>query len=223
MLSRSRVISSSAPNGSSIRSSAGSNDERARDRDALLHPARELPGPARLETGQLDELEHLGDPLLPPRPVPAEQLERQRDVPHHRPPVVEDRVLEDDSVVVVEAGLVRRLPVHEQRPRARLDQVADDAEERRLAAARRADERDELPRRDLEIDVLERRHAGAKGLREPLDRDDALGACSCEVLRRASQHEALGQCDEAEEHEPEHRADDVRRPQERGLRASSTG
>ena len=40
----SRTISSSAPNGSSISSSSGSKRQRAGDRDALLHAARELPG-----------------------------------------------------------------------------------------------------------------------------------------------------------------------------------
>ena len=63
MFSRSRVISSSAPNGSSISSSARRERERARDRDALLHPAGELPGMVALEPGELDELEHLLDPV----------------------------------------------------------------------------------------------------------------------------------------------------------------
>ena len=59
MFSRSRVISSSAPNGSSIRRSGGSKRERARDRHALLHPAGELPRVVVLEARELDELEHL--------------------------------------------------------------------------------------------------------------------------------------------------------------------
>ena len=42
----SRVISSSAPNGSSMSSSRGRVGERARDRDALLHAAGELVGVA---------------------------------------------------------------------------------------------------------------------------------------------------------------------------------
>ena len=35
--------------------------QRARDRDALLHPAGELPGVVALEAAELDELEHLLD------------------------------------------------------------------------------------------------------------------------------------------------------------------
>ena len=58
----SRVISSSAPNGSSISSSRGRVGEGARDRDALLHPAGELVGIAVGEVGQAHELGELGDP-----------------------------------------------------------------------------------------------------------------------------------------------------------------
>ena len=54
---RSRVISSSAPNGSSISSIAGSKAKRPGDRHALLHPARELPRVCVRELAQLHELE----------------------------------------------------------------------------------------------------------------------------------------------------------------------
>ena len=56
---RSRVISSSAPNGSSISSSAGSNASARAIADTLLHAARELPRMVVAEVLQLDELEHL--------------------------------------------------------------------------------------------------------------------------------------------------------------------
>ena len=45
--------------------------ERARDRDALLHPARELPRVVVLEAAELDELDHLAHARLAPRAVPA--------------------------------------------------------------------------------------------------------------------------------------------------------
>src|SRR5581483_11934062 len=112
--SRSRVISSSAPNGSSISSSAGSK-ESARDRDALLHAARELPRMVVGEAAELDEVEHLGDAAGAALTVPARELERERDVLRDGAPVVEDRILEDDSVVVVAARLPRRLAVHHGR------------------------------------------------------------------------------------------------------------
>ena len=50
----------------------GRERERASNRDALLHPARELPRIVALEAGQLDELDHLGDPRVPLRLVPLE-------------------------------------------------------------------------------------------------------------------------------------------------------
>ena len=130
--------------------------ERTRDRDPLLHPARELPRMVLLEALELDEVDQLLDAVVPLPAVPAEDLERQPDVLLHGAPVEEHRVLEDDPVVAVEPRLVRALAVHDHVAGARLDQVADDPEERRLAAARRADQRDELARPDLELDVLER-------------------------------------------------------------------
>ena len=83
------------------------------------------------------------------------------------PPVVEDCRLEDDPVVAVEPRAVRGLPVDEDLAGRRLDEIADDAQERRLPAARRADERDELAAPDLEVDVLERGDAAlAERLRD---------------------------------------------------------
>src|SRR5581483_8891011 len=105
MFSRSRVISSSAPNGSSIRSSAGSN-ERAR--------------------------------AVEPRPVRA--------------------------LAVDGHGAARRL-----------DQVADDAEQCRLAAPRRADQRDELAGADVHVDAFERGHAAAERFADAGDLDDVCG------------------------------------------------
>ena len=83
-----------------------------------------------------------------PGAAPAEHLERQRDVLRDGAPVEEHGRLEDDPVVAVDAGLVRRLPVHGDPPGRRLDEVADDPQQRRLAAARRPDQRDELARLD---------------------------------------------------------------------------
>ena len=154
MFSRSRVISSSAPNGSSISSSAGSNDSARAIETRCCMPPESCHGPARLEPVELDELEHLVDARAAPGAVPAEHLERQRDVPRDGAPVVEHGVLEDDPVVVVEARLVRALPVDDDGAARRLDQVADDAQERRLAAAGRPDQRDELAGLDVERDVL---------------------------------------------------------------------
>src|SRR5579862_1403835 len=132
-----------------------------------------------LEPGQLHELQHLPHPLPAAIAVPTEELERQRDVLRHCAPVEEHGVLEDHPVVTVEACLVRGLPVDRDSACGRLDQVADQAEKRRLAATRRTDERDELPGFELEVDVLQRGHVAAlERLRDAGDRDDAHAACS---------------------------------------------
>src|SRR5262249_27975313 len=75
-----------------------------------------------------------------------------------------------------ERHLVRRLgdePAAEQDlARARTQQARDALEQRRLAAARRADDADELAGRDRERDVLDGMHrllAAAVGLRDPPD------------------------------------------------------
>ena len=223
MFSRSRVISSSAPKGSSISRSAGREGERARDRDALLHPARQLPGMVVLEAGQLDELEHLVDALGAAASFPAEHLERQRDVLLHRAPVVEHGRLEDDPVVAVEPGRRAGLPLTVTSPDGRLDDVADDAEQRRLAAARRADQRDELALADVEVDALERGHAASlEHLREAADGDDRLlGHTRCSGARRTTSFSTTD--DGEEERDAEQRGDEVRRPEVLRARASSTG
>ena len=84
---RSRVISSSAPNGSSISSSAGRRGERAGDRDALLHPARELARAVLGEVGEPDELEQLERLRAALRLADPVQAERQLDVALHRAPL----------------------------------------------------------------------------------------------------------------------------------------
>ena len=130
--------------------------QRSRDRNALLHPAGELPGVVALEAAELDELEHLLDLGRAPFPVPAGQLERQGDVLGDGAPVVENGVLEDDAVVAVDPCLTSGLAVDERRSRGRLDQVADDPQERRFATARGADQGDELALFDLQFDRLQR-------------------------------------------------------------------
>ena len=153
----------------------GLERESARDRRTLLHAAGELPGMVVAEALELDEVEHLRHARPAPLLLPAEHLERQRDVLRDRAPVEEHCVLEHDPVVAVDARLLRRLAVDGHRSRRRLDQVADHAQQRRLAAARRADQRDELARLQLEIDVLECGDVSLRErLRHALDRDDRL-------------------------------------------------
>src|SRR4029434_3047327 len=71
------------------------------------------------------------------------------------------------------------LAVHGDRPARRLDQVANDPEQRRLAAARRSDQGDELTGLDRQLDVLQRDDVSAlEALRQLVDLDDAHATCS---------------------------------------------
>ena len=164
---RSRVISSRAPNGSSISSSGGENESARAIETRCCMPPDSCQGwcfskPVSSTRSSISPHARLAAP-----PVPAGHLERQRDVLRDRAPVVEDGVLEDDPVVAVEPGLVRGLAVDEHVALARPDQVADDPQQRRLAAAGGADQRDELARLDVEVDPVEREHVAAlEALRE---------------------------------------------------------
>src|SRR5919109_410104 len=174
----------------------GRERERAGDRDALLHASRELPGMMALEPGQLHKLQQFLHACGTPLAVPAQQLERQRDVLADRPPVVEDRVLEDDSVVAIEPGATRRLPVYDKSSRSWLDQVADDPQERRLAAAGGTDQRDELALAHVEIDGLQGGHAAlGERLSDVAKRDhdvaDGLVHATCSGARRTTSFSAI--------------------------------
>src|SRR5581483_8953048 len=112
----------------------GLERERAGNRDPLLHPAGQLPRVMVAEARELDQLEHLPDAAAAPIALPAEHLERQRDVLRDRAPVEEHGVLEDDPVVAVVARLARALAVDGDRAGGWLDEVADQPQQRRLAA-----------------------------------------------------------------------------------------
>ena len=127
-------------------------DERPGQGDALLLAAGELGRPAGGELGQADDVEHLHRPaaglgrrhLLGPQP--------ERHVVEHRH-VREQGVLLEDRVDV---ALVRRHVGHvdalEHDPAARRQlEAGDHLEQRRLAAARRAEEREELAPGDREV------------------------------------------------------------------------
>src|SRR5262249_42612717 len=68
----------------------------------------------------------------------------------------------------------------------RLAQARDDAQRRGLAAARRAEQRDELAWPHIKVEALERDHAVRKGLADALERDHGSAG-----LRRMNGHVAL--------------------------------
>jgi hypothetical protein len=74
----------------------------------------------------------------------------------------EERVVLEDRVDV---ALVRRrvgdvAPVEQDASIGRLLEAGDEAQGRRLAAARRAEQREELAAGDAEVEVIDRRHVG---------------------------------------------------------------
>ena len=220
---RSRVISSRAPNGSSISSSAGIEGERAGDRDALLHAARELPGWCpRTRSARRARAAPARAPSGARRSQP-EHLERQRRRSSRRcasrrapPPGRPSRSRGRGGPGARSCRRPRRLAL------GRLDEVADHPQERRLAAAGRADQRDELA--GLEVERRPRRGRGcrrcSKIFGQVPDRDGCgmvewSSAPVTRCLRRAPHDEPLGDHDEEEEDDTEPCGDDVRRP-ERG-------
>src|SRR5262249_45905579 len=147
-------------------------DEGPRERDPLLHAARQLPGVALLEALQADERQELERCGAVPLAREALRVDRQEHVVEDGAPREEDRRLEAHADVPARAGDGR---APEPRIAARGGhEPGQDLEERRLATARGADDRDEVALGDAEADVLERHDgtvAGRVALREITDGD----------------------------------------------------
>ena len=147
----------------------------AGERDALLLAARQLRRPAVGQMLQPDEVERRVHPPLDLRARHAPLLQPEGDVAAHchmRPQRV---ALEHHADV----ALVRRqardvAPADRHLPALRDVEAGDQAKQRGLAAARRAEEGEELARLDVEVDVLQ--HAvAAVGQVHAVDADaDAL-------------------------------------------------
>ena len=138
-------------------------DERPRDRDALLLAAREVLG-QRIRAVAEPDLGQLGARRLhrEPAPDPLDQ-QRHRDVlggGQRRQQVV---LLEDEAdVALPELGLLRgghrvdRLAEDVDAARRRVEDPGDDREERRLPAARGADQQQQLADPGLDLDAAQR-------------------------------------------------------------------
>ena len=131
--------------------------ERARERDALLHAARELRRLGLLAAREPHQLERLGRLAPALGLVHLALLQAVGDVVEHRH-VREQRVLLEDRVDV---ALVRRdadgrAAADLDLARRRLVEAGDHAQRRGLPAARRAEQREELPGTHLEVDVVDR-------------------------------------------------------------------
>ena len=115
---------------------------------------------------------------------PAGEVERVGDVVGGRAPRQQARLLEDQADARV--GPVDRRVVELGRAAAGCEQAGDDAQERRLAAAVRADQGDDAAARDGEVDAVEDREAPAGAGRERERQVVAGGCCrSCAGRPRA--------------------------------------
>ena len=151
----------------------GVDRQRASDRHALLHPARQLARVLVGEAGEPERAEQLaGDPATARRRH-ALELEAELDVLQRGPPRKEASVLEHGR----DAPGIRprhRLAVDQEAPLIGRHETTQHAEQRGLAAPGRADERAELAFTDRERDVMERFHrarAGGIALGDGLDGD----------------------------------------------------
>ena len=155
----------------------GLQDERPRDADPLPLPAAELVRVAtRVVRLQPDHVHHPRD-LRPPFARRADAVDAQTlaDAVADRRARVEAgvRVLEDDlhpaPVRLQLRALERRdVPAVEvDRARRRLDEPQQQPPDRRLAAARFADEPQRLAARDLEADAVDRLDDGDRPLQDP--------------------------------------------------------
>ena len=151
--------------------------ERAPDRDALLHPARELARILLGEAGEAERAQELGGRPAPPLGRHALELEAELDVLERGPPRKEAGFLEHgrDAAGI---GPGDRPAIDHQAALVGRDETAEHAEQRGLAASGGADQGAERALFDRERDVLEcfhRARAGEVALGDALD-DDQLGA-----------------------------------------------
>jgi hypothetical protein len=132
-------------------------DERAREGDALLLPARELPRLAPTEPAELHELEHPLDPRPEILALDPAAAEAEGDVLRDRE-VREERVALEDRVHVAP---VRRQPgdvavAEVDRAGGGILEAPDHAERRRLAAPGGAEEGEEAAALERERNVVHR-------------------------------------------------------------------
>ena len=151
----------------------------AGDADPLPHPTRQLVRVLRLEAGEPGHVQLVSRATRALRRGDAHLLEPELHVGLHRAPRKQRELLEDHGG----GGAARRqLAVEPDRALARRQQSRDEIQQRRLAAARRPEHRDELLGVDDEIDAVERTQgvAGAVGvdLRHALDDDAHASAAS---------------------------------------------
>ena len=159
----------------------GSIDQCPGERHALLLPAGELTRAAPVIPTEVDQLERLRDPPSGLGLGHTRALQAKGDVVADIE-VREQRVVLEDHVDRPLVGrIVRHIAPAEQDPPARWQlEAADHAQRRCLAAARRAQQREELAGANLQRDAVDREHLAKTLLQvEQLD----LGGRRCRLGR----------------------------------------
>ncbi len=149
-------------------------DQRPRERNALLLAARQLPRLALVHALQPDREERVRHPRLDVGTRDLLDLEPEGDVlPHGH--VREERVsLEDHVDVSLGGGHIGHVAALEEDPSlGRLLEPGDHPQRGRLAAARRAEQREELSLADRQADVVDGLDA-PEILRDVLENDVAV-------------------------------------------------
>ena len=141
--------------------------QRARERDALPLSAGQLRRVPIAEVVELHELQQVGDlvgDLVVRRAMRSRShAEAERDVLEHRHVAEERVVLKHEPDAALARLPVRRvLAVEQHAALVGRFEPGNDAQQRRLAAARRAEQRHELARAHLEADVAQGREAAER-------------------------------------------------------------
>ena len=138
--------------------------EAAHDRRALLHPAAELVRIFVLETGESGDRQIFAHRAFARRAIAAADLQGEDDVLPHGHPRQQRRVLEHDADGAGRAG--DRLVSERHLARVGRVEAGEQPQHRALAAARRADDGDELAVPHRQVHVVERDDgvAGDRGI-----------------------------------------------------------
>ena len=130
-------------------------DQRARDRRALLHAAGKLVGIFVLVALEPDQREQIAGARAARRHRQPEDFRRQQHVVDHAPPFQQQRLLEHHADVARRIERLRRRSDPHLAGVVRM-QAGEDLQQRGLAAARRADQRDQLAGFDVERRLRDR-------------------------------------------------------------------
>src|SRR5262249_16034596 len=146
--------------------------DRARQRDALLLDARKLGGLALLKAGEGDMGQGGGHALIDLAPLHPAHAQPEGNVLGDGAMGKERVGLKDHAHVAPVRGHSRHVATADQdAPLIGRLKTGDEAQRRRLAAARWSKQRKELARMDIERYLIEGRNGAREGLRYRLERD----------------------------------------------------